>query len=157
MITIQHQSTRYTVTPENAVRIRATLDKGSPKHKFIGHTPAKYFYPVFTPGMTTSEYVRIFRENNGHRVPLEHECANYYSPAAMLDPSTPAVIEETNPDYIAPVTPAKVKKQSIKEQLHALQKVVTACLPDLQHYAATHGPGPDTRLAALLEVLKNEG
>ena len=27
------------------------------------------------------------------------------------------------------------------------------CLPDLKHYAATHGPGPDRRLAAALAAI----
>ena len=30
---------------------------------------------------------------------------------------------------------------------------VRACLPDLKHYAGTHGTGPDVRLAALLVAL----
>lgn len=28
-----------------------------------------------------------------------------------------------------------------------LLDALTECLPDLEHYAATHGPGPDRRLA----------
>jgi hypothetical protein len=29
----------------------------------------------------------------------------------------------------------------------ALLEALEACLPDLEHYVATHGPGPDKRLA----------
>lgn len=29
-----------------------------------------------------------------------------------------------------------------------LLEALLACLPDLEHYTATHGPGPDTRLAS---------
>lgn len=34
-----------------------------------------------------------------------------------------------------------------------LLAAIEACLPDLKHHADTHGPGPDKRLAGLVEVL----
>ena len=37
-----------------------------------------------------------------------------------------------------------------------LRNTIMECLPDLQHYASTHGPGPDKRLAALQKVLREE-
>jgi hypothetical protein len=41
----------------------------------------------------------------------------------------------------------------IEIQLGNLKLAVEAVMPDLEHYVATHGPGPDTRLARLREVL----
>lgn len=35
-----------------------------------------------------------------------------------------------------------------------LAAAVRECLPDLEHYARTHGAGPDVRLAVLKSVLK---
>ena len=35
-----------------------------------------------------------------------------------------------------------------------LRMAITLCLPDLEHYAATHGPGPDKRLFALKAAIK---
>ncbi len=40
-----------------------------------------------------------------------------------------------------------------RRQLEALKAAIEACLPDLEHYAATHGTGPDVRLAALKGTL----
>lgn len=34
-----------------------------------------------------------------------------------------------------------------------LVNAIEACLPDLKHYAATHGTGPDERLKELMAVL----
>jgi hypothetical protein len=38
----------------------------------------------------------------------------------------------------------------MKELIAAIKE----CLPDLKHYAKTHGPGPDQRLEHLQEILK---
>ena len=39
-----------------------------------------------------------------------------------------------------------------------LLAAIKAALPDLQHYVATHGPGPDARLAAVVTAIaKAEG
>jgi len=38
-----------------------------------------------------------------------------------------------------------------------LAEALAACLPDLKHYAATHGPGPDRRLEAALSALAKAG
>jgi hypothetical protein len=38
-----------------------------------------------------------------------------------------------------------------------LVAAVARCLPDLEHYASTRGPGPDVRLAELLEAMKLTG
>ena len=35
-----------------------------------------------------------------------------------------------------------------------LVRAMRDCVPDLQHYVATHGPGPDARLARLMDALE---
>lgn len=37
--------------------------------------------------------------------------------------------------------------------MNELLAAIQACLPDLTHYAATHGTGPDIRLEALKKAL----
>lgn len=39
----------------------------------------------------------------------------------------------------------------------ALAEALVACLVDLSHYAATHGPGPDKRLEAARAALAKAG
>ena len=39
------------------------------------------------------------------------------------------------------------------DRLQQLTDAIEPCLSDLQHYADTHGPGPDRRLAQLRAVL----
>lgn len=43
----------------------------------------------------------------------------------------------------------------ITAEARAFVDAVRACLPDLKHYAATHGPGPDKRLATLRKFLES--
>ena len=153
MITIQHQTTRLTVTEANAPMYRALIDSGKPpklhREKGASHKRA---YPEFKPGMSASDYAAAFTRFNDNikLVPLQHECANFYKPATMLDATIPECIEEENHDFVAPVAQDKPKRAS----LAALRVAILECLPDLKHYAATHGPGPDARLAALLKVLE---
>jgi len=42
-----------------------------------------------------------------------------------------------------------MRMEEIRKQRDKLVAAVQSCLPDLEHYAATHGPGPDKRLDAL--------
>lgn len=48
-------------------------------------------------------------------------------------------------------SPSPISRQT----LGALFDSVLAVIPDLDHYASTHGPGPDHRLAELVAVLDN--
>jgi hypothetical protein len=41
----------------------------------------------------------------------------------------------------------------IMDTREELIQAVEDCLPDLKHYASTHGPGPDRRLEALRKAL----
>lgn len=104
MITITHNRATFTVKPENAEQTRELLalidkskgrkgrklpkDKGNPKHNSMSR-----FYPVFTPGMTTAEYVKLYALQNDrlHLAKVGYTHAD--RPAAMLDPSIPEVQE----------------------------------------------------------------
>ena len=105
MITIKHGRALFTVKPEHAEPTRELLalidkskgrkgrklpkDKGNPKHD-----STKRFYPVFTPGMSTADYVSRYSILNGHlsQAKINYEHAD--RPAAMLDPAQPEVLEE---------------------------------------------------------------
>jgi hypothetical protein len=107
MITFTHETTRYTVKPENAQAIRALAAK-PPKMKMPSSTRIQRGYPVFTPGMITAHYVQIFNgQFAGVQHKIKHDCANYYSAAPTLDVTQPEVFEELDADYIEP--PAKIK------------------------------------------------
>ena len=104
MITITHNRARLTVHPEHAEQTRELLaivdkskgkkgrklfkDKGNPKHNSMSR-----FYPVFAPGMTTAEYVKLYALQNDrlHLAKVKYTHAD--RPAAMLDPSIPEVEE----------------------------------------------------------------
>lgn len=120
MIEFTHTNTRFTVLPQNAQAYRAALDKPA-KHKPLALSSKNLTrqYPAFLAGhTTTAEYVRQFQSQfNGMQHPIEHTCANYYKPAMMLDPMTPEVIEELDPDYVPPINTAPVRKPSAAKQL----------------------------------------
>lgn len=47
---------------------------------------------------------------------------------------------------------------TLREAAPDMLKAMRACLADLEHYAATHGPGPDVRLKAYrAAIAKAEG
>jgi len=104
MITISHGRASFTLKPEHAEPTRELLalidkskgrkgrklpkDKGNPKHNSMSR-----FYPVFTPGMSTAEYVKLYALQNDrlHLAKIDYEHAD--RPAAMLDPAQPEVVE----------------------------------------------------------------
>jgi len=112
MITIQHATTRYTVTEANAAKYRAIIDSGKlPKIKSPQSTPIRRDYPAFVPGMSTSDYVHLFnRQFDGVQARVQHDCPRYHMPAPMLDAQWPEVVEEVDPDYIAPPPVVKARK-----------------------------------------------
>lgn len=57
------------------------------------------------------------------------------------------------------LTPGEVEANiSLIAAAPELLAALEACLPDLKHYVATHGPGPDRRLAdALVAIAKAKG
>lgn len=104
MITITHGRATFTVQPESAQAIHDLLalvdkskgrkgrklprDKGNPKHNSMSR-----FYPVFEPGMSTAEYVKLYALQNDrlHLAKVDYMHAD--RPAPMLDPSIPEVEE----------------------------------------------------------------
>ena len=104
MITITHNRATFTVKPENAEPTRELLalidkskgrkgrklpkDKGNPKHD-----SSKRSYPVFEPGMSTSDYVARYAAINGHLSLAKIDYTHADRPAAMLNPSIPEVEE----------------------------------------------------------------
>ena len=106
MITITHNRATLTVHPEHAEQTRELLaivdkskgrrgrklpkDKVNPKLNSMSR-----FYPTFTPGMSTTEYVKLYALQNDrlHLVKVNYEHAD--RPAPMLDPSIPEVEETT--------------------------------------------------------------
>lgn len=112
-----HESTRYTVKPENVTKYRALLEKPK-KHKAEAHKAVKTYYPEFQAGMSTSDYVDAFNRLNNFdqlRIKCAHTCENYYKPAPMLDSMFPECVEDSNPDYMETDTPVKQKRQTAKE------------------------------------------
>jgi len=111
MITITHNRARLTVHPEHAEQTRELLaivdkSKGKKGRKFsryqidddgkrriVGLGSMGRFYPTFTAGMSTSDYVARYAALNGHlhlaKVNYEHTDR----PAPELDPSIPEVEE----------------------------------------------------------------
>ena len=121
MIEFTHETTRYKVKPENAQKIRAALAKPK-KYTCEAHKAAKRGFPVFVAGMLTADYVRQFNgQFEGAQHKVNHDCANFYKPAPMLDPTQPEVWEESDVDYIALV---KTKKPTTRAALVAL---IEAC------------------------------
>jgi hypothetical protein len=106
MITITHGKATFTVKPENAEPTRellALIDKskgrkGAKLTRPKGHAKhdsSKRSYPVFAPGMSTADYVARYAALNGHLHLAKVDYEHADRPAAMLDPSTPEVVEIT--------------------------------------------------------------
>jgi hypothetical protein len=113
MITITHEKATFIVKPENAEPTRELLalinkSKGKKGRKFskyqidddgkrriVGPGSMSRFYPVFAPGMTTAEYVKLYALQNDrlHLAKVKYTHAD--RPAAMLDPTIPEVVEVT--------------------------------------------------------------
>ena len=137
MITFTHATTRYTVTEANAAKVRAQLDSGKPrKWKMPSSTPVRRDYPIFTPGMSTADYVKLFnRQFEGAQVRVQHDCPRYHMPAPMLDATQPEVLEEIDPDYVAQ-TPAPKRKAATAAQLRKALENILAIQP--AHTANAH-------------------
>lgn len=126
MITIQHHTTRLSVTETNAPKYRAIIDSGKPR-KFKAAIDRKQdsmrrVYPVFHAGMTTGEYLSQYASLNNRLclTPWAFTCADRAAP--MPDASEPEVMQlDDDPDYIEPV---KIKKPTVRAALVAL---IAAC------------------------------
>lgn len=147
MINFTHESTRYTVKPENASAYRDALAKPK-KHKPVALSSKNLsrYYPEFRAGMSTADYVSFFNTQfDGIQHKLKHDCANYHKPASMLDASIPECVEDVNPDYV-PEFLDKPKKPAVT--VAGLKKQIRAAL-DLLAKGDT-----DTAQCLLNEALK---
>jgi hypothetical protein len=104
MIIITHNRATFTVKPEHAEQTRellALIDKSKgrkgrklPKAKgHVKHDSSKRHFPVFAPGMTTSDYVARYAALNGHLSLAKVDYEHADRPAAMYDPTQPEVVE----------------------------------------------------------------
>lgn len=121
-----HESTRYTVKPENVTKYRALLEKPK-KHKAEAHKAVKTSYPQFIAGMSTAEYVEAFNRLNDFnqiRIQCSHDCENYYKPAPMFDSSYPECVEDENPDYVPMDAPIKQKGKTVRELKNVIQEAL---------------------------------
>jgi len=159
MITISHERARLTLKPEKAEGARtllALIDKtdGQKGAKMVrekgnsAYDSNKRDYPAFYAGVTTADHVANYHELNKRKGLLKLEFTFADRAAPMLDATIEEIQEEPDPDYVFVAPVAKAKRSD------ALRDSILACLPDLKHYAATHGEGPDKRLAALVDALK---
>jgi hypothetical protein len=110
MITFTHDTTRYTVKPENAQGYRKLAAKPPAIKRKIdrSHDATRRDYPAFYVGMTTADYISQYAGLNS-RLLLKGEEFTFADRAApMLDATQPEVLEELDADYVPP--PPKVKK-----------------------------------------------
>lgn len=118
------------------------------------------------PGITAGPW-RIVKDVKLGPPPEQTEYADLY----ILDSPTRrlmGVMEYTRlrKNYAHSLDTLKEHRQG-KEEVEANAKAAAAvpelldaikdCLPDLIHYADTHGTGPDVRLSTLMQVLEKAG
>lgn len=106
MIEIKHARATLKVRPEHAQETHdflAVIDKSKGKRgrkfgpqKAGPRSASKRTYPVFYPGMSTTEYLVRFHQHNGHLMwkGLAYTYADRVAPS--LDPSYPEVLETQN-------------------------------------------------------------
>ena len=107
MITIKHGRAALTIAPERAQAVHDTLalidkSRGRKGRKLPAEKASnrkfdssKRSYPIFTPGMTTSDYIRQYTGLNSYL--FGHSAVTYSHAdraAPTLDPSYPEVIQE---------------------------------------------------------------
>jgi hypothetical protein len=128
MITFTHETTRYTVKPENAQAIRALAAKPPKIKRPIDrkHDAMRRDYPAFEHGMDTSEYLRQYASLND-RLKMHAWAFNYADRAApVLDATAPEVWEELDADYVPPVKtkPFKATAAQLRAALMGLVEAV---------------------------------
>ena len=128
-VQIQSGNFRALVRPENLAKVEDKLAKVKPPVHSIPKPSARdraRVFPVYKPGMSTAEYVRLFEKANG-KTGLDYVLNE--NPAAQYDPSVPLCVEDANPDYIArvddaPVKPKRVKRDPKAERIAALEVAI---------------------------------
>jgi hypothetical protein len=113
MITFTHDTTRFTVKPENAQEYRRLAAKPPALKRKIdrNHDATRRDYPKFYAGMTTADYVIQYAGLNS-RLLLKGEGFTFADRVApMLDATQPEVLEELDADYV--YAPTKAKKATV--------------------------------------------
>ena len=113
MITFTHDTTRFTVKPENAQEYRRLAAKPPALKRKIdrNHDATRRDYHKFYAGMTTADYVSQYAGLNS-RLLLKGEGFTFADRVApMLDATQPEVLEELDADYV--YAPTKAKKATV--------------------------------------------
>lgn len=114
-VQIQSGNFRALVRSENLTKVEDKLAKVKPPVHSIPKPSARdraRLFPVYKPGMSTAEYVRLFERANG-KTGLDYVLNE--NPAAQYDPLVPLCVEDANPDYIAGVDDAPVKPERTRK------------------------------------------
>ena len=122
-VQIQSGNFRALVRPENLAKVEEKLAKVKPPVHSIPKPSARdraRVFPVYKPGMSTADYVRLFERDNV-KLTSTYDLTGSHplncQPAAQYDPLVPLCVEDSNPDYVpglddAPVKPKRTRKAS---------------------------------------------
>jgi hypothetical protein len=110
MITFTHETTRFTVKPENAQEYRKLAAKPPAIKRKIDakHNSMRRDYPEFYAGMETGDYLSRYASLNNRLLLSAWEFDYADRAAPTLDATQPEVLEELDADYVP--LPPKVKK-----------------------------------------------
>jgi len=115
MITFTHDTTRFTVKPENAQAYRKLAAKPPAIKRKVDakHNSMRRDYPEFYAGMTTDDYVSQFNVLNSRLLLTPWNYDNVSGVAPMWDATQPEVLEELDADYVPPAWTPSPKKQTV--------------------------------------------
>ena len=132
MITFTHETTRYTVKPENAQALRALAAKPSKIKRPIDrkHDAMRRDYPTFYAGMTTEDYLSQYAGLNSRLLLTPYKFSHADRAAPTLDATQSEVFEELDADYVEP--PAKVKP--FKATAAQLRAALMGMVEEFGHY-----------------------
>jgi hypothetical protein len=128
MITFTHDTTRYTVKPENAQAYRKLAAKPPAIKRKIdrNHDATRRDYPAFYVGMTTADYISQYAGLNSRLLLTGEEFTFADRAAPMLDATQPEVLEELDADYVPPAWTPKAKPATAAQLRAALAGLVAA-------------------------------
>jgi hypothetical protein len=120
-VQIQQGNFRALVRPENLAKVEDKLAKVKPPKpgkSEVRQTEARRYFPIYEPGMSTAEYVRLYEDRNVKLTSVYSAAGSHpinCQPAAQYDPSVPLCVEDDNPDYVpglddAPIKPKRTRK-----------------------------------------------
>lgn len=125
-VQIQSGNFRALVRPENLAKVEDKLAKVKPPVHSISKPSARdraRVFPVYKPGMSTADYVRLFEDRNVKLTSVYSVAGSHpinCQPAAQYDPSVPLCVEDANPDYMPGVDDAPVKPKRTKKTAKAM-------------------------------------